>query len=269
MPNKNTSDFLKTAERLAREAGAILRSGYSGYPVAFEHKGDIDLVTEFDRRSEALIIGGLREAFPDHAFNAEESGRSAHRAEYEWLVDPLDGTTNFAHALPTFAVSLALARRGRLLVGVIYDPLRDEMFSAEAGQGATLNGHPLHVSNQANLGQAFLSTGFPYDVRTNPRNNFAEFRQFHLRALAVRRAGSAALDCAYVAAGRFDGYWEFHIKPWDVGAGALIAQEAGGRATTADGNENFLGVPAIVVSNGLIHDQMLRVLREGDAAPLP
>jgi myo-inositol-1(or 4)-monophosphatase len=262
-------DFLKTAERLAREAGAILCEGYSGRAIAFEHKGEIDLVTEFDRRSEALIIGGLREAFPDHAFDAEESGRSSHRAEYEWLVDPLDGTTNFAHAFPVFAVSLALARRGQLLVGVVYDPLRDELFAAEAGHGAALNGHPLHVSARADLGQAFLATGFPYDVRTNPHNNFAEFRQFHLRALAVRRAGAAALDCAYVAAGRLDGYWEFHIKPWDVGAGALIAREAGGRATTADGAENFLGVPSIVASNGLIHDQMLRVLREGDSAPLP
>jgi myo-inositol-1(or 4)-monophosphatase len=268
-------DFLKTAEQLARAAGAILREGYArgvtndNNAIAYEHKGAVDLVTEFDRRSEKLILEGLRQAFPDHAFNAEEHGRSAHPADYEWLVDPLDGTTNFAHAVPIFAVSLGLAWRGQPLVGVVYDPLRDELFAAEAGQGATLNGRRLRVSSQANLGQAFLATGFAYDVRTNPRNNFDEFRQFYLRAQAVRRAGSAALDCAYVAAGRLDGYWELSIKPWDVGAGVLLVLEAGGRATTPEGDEQCLGAPGIVASNGRLHAQMLRVLREGDAAPLP
>ncbi len=261
-------DFLNVAEQLAREAGALLREGYANAGV-IEHKGVLDLVTEFDRRSEALILSGLRQAFPDHGVYAEESGRSAHTSDYEWLVDPLDGTTNFAHAFPVFAVSIALTRRGQLRVGVVYDPLRDELFCARAGQGATLNGRPLQVSPQAELGQALLATGFAYDVRTNPHNNFAEFQQFHLRAQAVRRAGAAALDCAYVAAGRLDGYWEFRIKPWDVGAGALLVQEAGGRATTTAGAEAFLGEPSILVSNGRLHDQMLRVLREGDAAPLP
>lgn len=272
------ADFLSIVEPLAREAGAILRAGYgrgiagtsaAGRTIAVEYKGTIDLVTEFDRRSETLIIDGLRQAFPGHAVHAEESGRSSAQAEYEWLVDPLDGTTNFAHGYPFFAVSMALAQRGRLVAGIVYDPLRDELFSAEAGRGATLNGHPLRVSAQADLGQALLSTGFAYDVRTHTHNNFAEFRQFHLRALAVRRAGAAALDCAYVAAGRLDGYWEFRMKVWDVGAGALIVREAGGRVTTADGDEDFLGTPSIVASNGHVHEQMLRVLREGDEAPLP
>jgi myo-inositol-1(or 4)-monophosphatase len=272
------TDYLSVIEPLAREAGAILRAGYGrglngagggDEPIAVEYKGAIDLVTDYDRRSEVLIIAGLRQAFPTHTIYAEESGRSAAQAEYEWLVDPLDGTTNFAHAFPFFAVSIALVQRGRLLAGVVYDPLRDELFSAAAEAGATLNGHPLRVSAQADLGRAFLATGFAYDVRTNPHNNFAEFRQFHLRALAVRRAGAAALDCAYVAAGRLDGYWEYRIKPWDIGAGALIAMEAGGRVTTADGRADFLTVPSIVVSNGTIHEQMLRVLREGDKAPHP
>ena len=270
------TEFLSVMEPLAREAGSILRAGYgrgltgaADRPIAVEYKGVIDLVTEYDRRSEALIVGGLRQAFPTHAIYAEESGRSAAQAEYEWLVDPLDGTTNFAHAFPFFAVSIAVAQRGRLLAGVVYDPLRDELFSALAGQGATLNGTPLQVSAQADLGRAFLATGFAYDVRTNPRNNFAEFRQFLVRALAVRRAGAAALDCAYVAAGRLDGYWEFRIKPWDIGAGALIVLEAGGRVTTAEGGDDYLAVPDIVVSNGHIHEQMLRVLREGDEAPRP
>ena len=268
-------DFLKIAEQLARDAGAILREGYAHglandhNVIAYEHKGAVDLVTEFDHRSEKLILDGLRRAFPGHAFNAEERGRSAQPADYEWLVDPLDGTTNFAHAFPAFAVSLALVHRGEPLAGIVYDPLREELFAAEAGQGATLNGRTLHVSSQADLGQALLATGFAYDVRTNPHNNFDEFRQFHLRAQAVRRAGSAALDSAYVAAGRLDGYWEFRIKPWDVGAGALLALEAGGRVTTPEGDEYFVGAPSIVISNGHIHAQMLRVLREGDGAPLP
>ncbi len=268
-------DYLKTAEHLAREAGALLREGYAqglaqdASAMAVEYKGAVDLVTEYDRRSEKLILNGLRAAFPGHAFNSEEQGASAHRDEYEWLVDPLDGTVNFAHAFPFFSVSVGLARRGQPLVGVVYDPVRDELFAAEAGQGAALNGHHLHVSSQADLGQALLTTNFPYDVRTNPRNNFDQFRQFHLRSQSVHRNGSAALDCAYVAAGRLDGYWELRINPWDVCAGGLLAVEAGGRATKPDGDENFLGSPTIVVSNAHIHAQMLRVLREGDAAPLP
>jgi len=261
-------DFLKTAESIARAAGVILREGYAGEKNV-AHKGAVDLVTEYDHRSEALIVARLREAFPAHAVVAEESGQNKVAGEYEWLVDPLDGTTNFAHGFPVFAVSLALTRRGQLLAGVVYDPLRDELFAAEMGQGATLNRRPIRVSAEADLSRSLLATGFPYDIRTNPHNNFAQFVQFQLRSQTVRRAGSAALDCAYVAAGRLDGYWEFRVKAWDVGAGALIAREAGGRVTTAEGDENFLGRDSIVVSNGHVHAQMLRVLREGDDTPLP
>ena len=262
------TDYLLTAERIARAAGAILREGY-GNVERIEHKGAIDLVTEFDHRSEALILRELRQAYPAHAIHAEESGKSSITNDYEWLIDPLDGTTNFAHSFPVFAVSLGLTFRGQLQAGVVYDPLRDEVFAVEAGQGATLNGQPLHVSDETVLDRSLLATGFPYDVRTNPHNNFAQFVQFQLRAQAVRRAGSAALDCAWVAAGRLEGYWEFRVKPWDVGAGALLVREAGGRVTTASGDENFLGRDSIVASNNHIHEQMLKVLQTGDEMPLP
>jgi myo-inositol-1(or 4)-monophosphatase len=263
MPN-----HLAFAEQTAREAGALLRQGYT-QAKHIDFKGVVDLVTEYDHRSEQLIIGRLRAAFPDHAIRAEESGRSGQAAEYEWLVDPVDGTTNFAHGFPIFAVSIALTRRGVLLAGAVYDPTRDEMFLAEAGQGATLNGARLRVSAETRLDRALLATGFPYDVRTSAENNFAQFIQFCQRAQAVRRPGSAALDGAYVACGRADGYWEFKMKPWDLAAAALLVREAGGRVTTAEGDEDFLGRPSVVMSNGHLHGQMLQVLREGDAAPRP
>lgn len=255
MPN-----YLEIATLAARQAGAIVRDGYSQV-VTVTHKGAIDLVTEFDQRSETLILAALRGAFPGHAINSEESGQAAGD-EYEWLVDPLDGTTNFAHKFPVFSVSIALTFQRRLIVGVVYDPLRDELFTAAAGQGARLNGAPIRVSSVAALERALLSTGFPYDVRTNPNNNLAEFARFQLVAQGVRRTGSAALDCSWVAAGRLDGFWELRLNPWDVGAGALIAREAGGRVTTYAGDEDFLGKDSIVVSNGLLHDEMLSILRK-------
>ncbi len=263
------TDYVHVAEQIAREAGALLREGHRRADGRVHYKGAVDLVTEYDQRSETLILGRLRAAFPSHAIRAEESGLSGDAGEYEWLVDPLDGTTNFAHGFPLFAVSLALVRRRQLVAGVIYDPLRDELFAAEVGQGATLNGERLRVSTETELGRSLLATGFPYDVRTSPIDNLAEFARFYKRAQAVRRAGSAALDVAYVACGRLDGYWEFKMKPWDIGAAALMVREAGGRATTGEGDEDFLGRPSSVISNGLIHAQMLAVLREGDRAPLP
>jgi myo-inositol-1(or 4)-monophosphatase len=256
-------DFLATAESVALEAGALLRQGL-GRAVRIEHKGFSDLVTEYDRRSEALIIERLRAAFPSHAILAEESGQSAGAddSDYEWFVDPLDGTTNFAHGYPVFCVTLGLAHRGRLVAGVVYDPTRNELLSAEAGKGARLNGELIRVSEVAELGKALLTTGFPYDLRTNPHDNFSEFERFSIAGQAVRRPGSAALDCAWVAAGRADGYWEFRVKPWDVAAGILLVREAGGAATTAAGHEDCLGQYSVVVSNGHIHEQMLEVLRQ-------
>jgi len=261
-------DFLSLATETARAAGDILREGYS-QKKTIALKGAVDLVTEYDHRSEALIVARLRAAFPGHAIRAEEGAGNREGGDYEWLVDPLDGTTNFAHGFPVFGVSLALTRRGQLRLGVVYDPLRDELYAAEAGRGATLNGAPISVSTETDLSRSLLATGFPYDLRTNPHNNFAQFIQFQLRSQTVRRAGSAALDCCWVAVERLEDYWEYRVKPWDVGAGALIAREAGGRVTTATGAEEFLGRESIVVSNGHIHEQMLTVLRDGDHAPRP
>jgi myo-inositol-1(or 4)-monophosphatase len=261
------SDLLVFAQSLAREAGALLREGY-GRVQHIHYKGAVDLVTEYDHRSEELILSRLRATYPTHRLYAEESGRGAAGSEYEWLIDPLDGTVNFAHGVPCFAVSLALTHHGQLQIGVVYDPLRDELFSAEAGRGATLNGDRMRVSTETELGRALLTTGFPYDVRTSPINNFEPFITFYKRAQAVRRPGSAALDCAYVACGRFDGYWEFKMKPYDIGAGTLLVQEAGGHVTTVTGGSDFLGTadclgaPSIVASNGHIHAQMLAILRD-------
>ena len=209
-----------------------------------------------------MILSSIQREFPDHAILAEESGHHHSRSQYQWVIDPLDGTTNFAHGIPVFSVSIALLKNNSPILGVAYDPLRKELFSAELGGGATLNGQPIRVSSRTDLGQAVLSTGFPYDVRTNPQNNFAQFVQFQLRTQAVRHLGSAALDCAWTAMGRLDGYWEFGVKPWDVGAGALIVREAGGRVTSVDGRENFLSTDSIVVSNGRLHEQMLQVLSQ-------
>ena len=260
--------ILQKAEVIVRRAGAVLTEGY-GNVRHIQQKGAIDLVTEFDVRSEEIIISALQKEFPDHAILAEESGLNATISDYQWVIDPLDGTTNFAHGIPIFAVTIALLKNNSPIVGVVYDPLRDEMFSAERGQGAFLNNNPIHVSSRADLGHAVLSTGFPYDLRTNPRNNLALFVQFQLRTQAVRHLAAAALDCAWTAMGRLDGYWEFGTKPWDVGAGALIALEAGGKVTSTEGEENFLLDETIVVSNRLLHTQILRVLREGSEAPLP
>ena len=262
------SDILQMAEVIARQAGAVLMEGF-GSVRHIQQKGVIDLVTEFDKRSEEVIVSSIQQKFPEHAILAEESGHNKIISEYQWVIDPLDGTTNFAHGIPVFSVSIGLLRNNSPVVGVAYDPLRNEMFSAELGLGATLNDHPIHVSSQTDLGQAVISTGFPYDVRTNPQNNFAQFVQFQLRTQAVRHLGSATLDCAWTAMGRLDGYWEFGIKPWDIGAGALIVREAGGRVTSVDGDENFLSDDSILVSNSLLHEQMLRVLSEGNEAPLP
>ena len=262
------SDILPIVEMIARQAGAILMEGY-GNVRHIQQKGVIDLVTEFDRRSEDVIVSALEQRFPDHAILAEESGHNQTVSEYQWVIDPLDGTTNFAHGIPIFSVSIALMKNNSPIVGVAYDPLRDEMFSAELGQGATLNNHPIHVSSQTDLGQAVISTGFPYDLRTNSRNNLAQFVQFQLRTQAARHLGSAALDCTWTAMGRLDGYWEFGVKPWDIGAGVLIVREAGGRVTPIVGDEDFLLNDSILVSNGLLHEQMLRILSESSQAHLP
>lgn len=255
------SNMLGILETIARGAGEILLEGF-GRVKSIEHKSTIDLVTEFDRRSESFIVTELHKAFPNHAILAEESGLNTINSDYLWIVDPLDGTTNFAHGFPAFAISIALTLQRKPIIGVVFDPLRNELYAAEVGRGATLNGRLVYVSTQADLGQALIGTGFGYDVRTNPRNNFAQFIQFQQHVQALRYAGSATLNCVWVAAGRLDGYWEFGTKPWDVAGGVLIVREAGGRVTTIDGAENVIGSESIVLSNTHIHAQMLQILQD-------
>ena len=254
------------ATAIARDAGAIVRAGY-GRIHAPERKGRIDLVTDYDRRSEALIVEALRRRFPDHALLAEESGAHAAAGGVRWLVDPLDGTTNFSHNYPFFAVSIAAEVDGAPAAGVVFDPVRDELFAAARGAGATLNDAPLHVSAITRLEDALLVTGFPYDVREHPERSLPLFQAFLMRAQGIRRDGSAALNLAYLAAGRFDGFWEGHLAPWDMAAGTLIVREAGGRVTDYDGAEFALDARRILASNGRVHDEMSEILREAGAWP--
>ncbi len=251
--------YLDVAVRAARAAGRIQRESF-GDVVQIEHKGEIDLVTAIDQRSEKSILAIIRRAFPEHGILAEESDLHAGDGEHLWVVDPLDGTTNFSRGFPYFCVSVALARAGRVIVAAVYQPLLDELFTAIRGQGAFLNGRPLRVSRQGHLDQAFLATGFPYDIRRSRRNNIDHFTNFATRCLAVRRAGAAALDLAYVAAGRFDGFWELKLRPWDIAAASLLIEEAGGRVTGLAGRPWRLPVRDIVASNSLVHDEMLAVL---------
>jgi myo-inositol-1(or 4)-monophosphatase len=255
--------FLEAAKAAAKLAGALQKERlWSELDISY--KGEVDLVTEVDRRCEELIVTELKGAFPDHSFLAEENTYASGSSAYQWIVDPLDGTTNFAHGFPWFCVSIALEHQGELLIGVIYHCMMDEMFSAVRGEGAYLNGKRIQVSKREPLRRSLLATGFPYDRTRDNENNFENFVSFQLSARAVRRAGAAALDLAYVAAGRLDGYWECKLKPWDVAAGSLLVAEAGGKLT------NHVGLPysvydhRILASNGAIHDEMLEVLkREG------
>lgn len=254
--------MLSFAIQTAHEAGRILAEKLGR--VTAEHKGEIDLVTEADLAAERLIVERVRSYYPRHAILAEESGelsaQSAEGAEWKWIVDPLDGTTNFAHGYPAFCVSIALERAGEIALGVVYDPMRDETFAAERGEGATLNGRPVRVSDVEDLNRALVCTGFPYDVRG--RGDFIRhFRNFIMRSQGVRRDGSAALDLAYVACGRFDVFYEEGLRPWDVAAGALLVAEAGGRVTRYDGSPVNVYAPPIIATNGLVHEDALAVLR--------
>ncbi len=264
---------LMVADQLAHRAGALLRQAVEA-PRQVGYKGVINLVTESDRQSEALVVHGLLDAFPEHHIVGEEGGgcgAPVERAPYRWYIDPLDGTTNFAHGIPHFAVSLAMTGTDdKPLLGVVYDPMRDECFKAVQGKGATLNGLPIRVSAVSDLSQAALATGFPYDRRANPDNNIEEFTSFMLRTQSVSRMGSAALNLCYVAAGRFDGYWEMRINPWDVLAGIVCVTEAGGQVSNYRGQlEGLYQGRKVVASNSLIHERMLTVIVLGPDAPLP
>jgi len=268
------------ASEIAREAGARLREFYA-QGVETEYKGDVDLVTVADRTVEKLIRTRLGEVFPTHGVYGEEGTRERMEGEFRWYVDPLDGTTNFAHGFPQFCVSLGLERRhaglapeqdGTLAAGIVYDPLRDELFTAEHGGGARLNGETIHVSHNRELGESLLATGFPSRKRhSSPNIHF--YHEFTLRSHGVRRAGSAALDLAYIACGRLDGFWEFNLNPWDTAAGILLIAEAGGRITDFEGRPFSLDSRETLASNGLIHDELIALFREMFAgrnlAPIP
>jgi len=253
--------FAAVGTGVAREAGAFLMDHFrTNFSVS--HKGAINLVTEVDVAAEDLIVSRLKLEFPGHAVLAEENHSEDQPGEYRWIVDPLDGTTNYAHGFPFFSVSMALEIKGEVVWGAVYNPAFDEIFTARVGRGAQCNGAPIHVSSTGSLSESFLATGFPYDIRTSPVNNLDYFREFTLRALAIRRAGSAALDFSYVAAGRFDGFWELKLHPWDCGAGYLLVREAGGIVTDFSGEQGSIYIPECVATNGLIHEQMLVIFRD-------
>jgi myo-inositol-1(or 4)-monophosphatase len=269
LPEQVSFTFVEQAAAIATEAGALLRDFYAE-GVETEYKTEVDLVTIADRTSEKLILDRISEDFPTHGIYGEEGTRHHIDREYRWYVDPLDGTTNFAHGFPAFCVSLGLEHRpagiapdadGMLVAGVIYDPLRDDLFVAERGVGAYLNGKRLHVSKNAELGRSLLATGFPSRARhENP--NIHLYHEITLRSHGVRRAGSAALDLAYTAAGRLDAYWEFNLNPWDTAAGALLVLEAGGSMTGFDGSPFHLNSLEVLASNGLLKDELVAVFAD-------
>ncbi len=256
-------NYLAAAIEIAREAGQILREEFAR-PAQISYKGDeVDLVTQADKRSEVAIVTRLKEYFPDHAVAAEEGTghESASASEFRWHVDPLDGTTNFAHGYPCFCVSIALSRQNSLLAAVVFNPIYEELFAAARGEGATRNGKKIKVSTISSVSKSLLCTGFPVHNRKGSPN-LQYYGDFTMRSHGVRRDGSAALDLASVAAGRFEGFWEFGLKPWDTAAGVLLVEEAGGRVTDFMGQPYRLGGPVILATNNLIHEEMRCVASE-------
>jgi len=272
--------WVPKASAIAREAGARLREFFA-HGVETEYKGDVDIVTVADRTVEKLVRTRLAEAFPDHGVYGEEGTRDRMEGLFRWYVDPLDGTTNFSHSFPQFCVSLGLEQRpsdlqaeqdGTLVAGIIYDPMRDELFTAERGHGAWLNGKPMHVSRTPDLAESLLATGFPSRKRhASPNIHF--YHEFTLRSHGVRRAGSAALDLAYVAAGRLEAFWEFNLNPWDTAAGILLVEEAGGHVTDFSGNHFQLNSNEILASNGLVQNELVvlfgNMFAGRDLTPIP
>jgi myo-inositol-1(or 4)-monophosphatase len=258
---KPMNEYMVTARKAAVLAGQLLRDNLGGKrTIAF--KGDINLVTEMDTRAERVVVETLLHAFPDHGILSEEEATIEKESPFRWIIDPLDGTTNYAHGYPCFAVSLALESAGEVIAGVVYDPMREELFSAAKGQGAHLNGQRIKVSTTESLIQSLLATGFPYDRCTSEKNNLNYFNELLLASQEVRRDGSAALDLCSVAAGRFDGFWELKLKPWDVAAGSLIVREAGGTVSDFRGMRSSIHDQEIVASNGMIHSKMLTILQK-------
>jgi myo-inositol-1(or 4)-monophosphatase len=258
---KEDDRFRNVAIAAAKEAGRIQKLRF-GRSLQVEYKGEINPVTEVDTLCDQAIARVILDAFPGHDLLTEESAFKNKGSPWRWIIDPLDGTTNYLHGYPCFCVSIGLEAEGEMKLGVVYDPVHDELFLSEKGRGAYLNGKRLFVSSEKNLGRSFLSTGFPYDVREHSDLYLRYFRQFIVKSFAIRRPGSAAIDLCYVAAGRFDGFWELKLHPWDLAAGTLMIMEAGGKATDFKGRPMSLDAGETLVSNGLIHDQMLEAIRE-------
>ena len=258
----SSDTLLSVATAAARQAGAVLtectRAGFQ-----IEHKEIINLVTDADHQAEQRIIDVIHEAFPTHRVLAEERGLTEQSpSRYKWVIDPLDGTTNFAHGFPAYCVSIGVECDGRGIIGVVYDPTRDELFTAQIGHGAYLNGAPISVSTTDHLDRALLVTGFAYDIRETLNNNLNHFTRFALKVQGLRRTGTAALDLCYVAAGRFDGFWEVALNPWDMAAGVVILREAGGKVTNFKGAPHSIYERELVASNSPIHQAMLDLLQE-------
>jgi myo-inositol-1(or 4)-monophosphatase len=251
--------FKSFAVDLARKSGALLKEKFS-QTHKIQYKGDIDIVTEADKMSEDLIIAAISQKFPDHGILSEESPVITGVGKLRWIIDPLDGTTNYSHGYPVFCVSVALENEGTIVLGVIYDPMREDMFVAIRGEGAYLNDKKLKVSSVNNLSRSLLATGFPYDIRDSKENNLDYFNAMAINVQAIRRAGAAALDLANLAAGRFDGFWELKLKPWDTAAGCLLVTEAGGVISDIAGGKWHLQSPSLLASNALIHEQMIKIL---------
>ena len=250
----------KFAENLARKAGTLLKKKFSENRDII-YKGEINIVTDADKMSEDLIVKEISRNFPEHGILTEESPAIAGTTPSRWIIDPLDGTTNYAHRFPFFCVSIALEIEGMVSLGVIYDPMREELYSGLRGGGAYLNGKKINVSSVVSLSQSLLATGFPYDLRETPNNNLNYFNTMATKAQAIRRAGAAALDLAYLAAGRFDGFWELKLKPWDTAAGALLVAEAGGEISEISGAAWKLSSPDLLASNGLIQKSIMEILQ--------
>jgi len=266
-PGIDYRNLLDQAEAWAETAGEMLRTAQDDRRT-IDFKGKINLVTEMDRRVERYLGSQVQQTHPAHDLLAEEEERNVDTgADFRWIIDPLDGTTNYAHGLPIYSVSIACEHRGHIVAGVVYQPVLGEMFSATLGGGARLNGETITVTSEDQLERALLVTGFPYDMHDSDRDNLDHFRAFMKTARAVRRLGSAALDLCYVACGRFDGFWEMKLFPWDLAAGSLIASEAGGRLTSLDGGEFSVFDGSVIASNGHIHGAMLDVLQNAGTRP--
>jgi len=260
---RTNNRYLQVAIAAAKEGGRIQKVHLADLHKV-EFKGEINPVSEVDKLCEKAINQIILDAFPDHDLLTEESAFKGKGSPFKWVIDPIDGTTNYIHGFPFFCVSIALEIEGEIKLGVVYDPLFDELFQAETGKGAFLNGNRISVSRMKDLDLSFLTTGFPYDVREHADFYLRFFRQFMMKSIAIRRPGSAALDLCYVAAGRFDGYWELKIHSWDVAAGGLMVTEAGGKVTDFKGGNFSIYDEEIIASNGWIHEEMLRVIQEID-----